>query len=805
MKNFAFIGTQADIAFLPMLKPFFKGYSCYNPPIGSLEYLTVLKSYCTKRQITGIISTCPALLKKLVSLQDGGEDIKNPSINDYQGSLFEYDGIEILFIAPLEQLRTTSTGKFIAARFISKLTDPASWREPTQFKWTLATPSNMEDLYARAASSFLLATDIETVRTNLAIRCVGYTGIYLADDGTLKSFSFVIPMDSEWALAQVRRLNTLPVAKIFQNGKYDNIYFLRYNSPVTNWLWDTAHFMHSWYAELPKDLGFLNSFFLRKVVYWKDLAETNDLHTYYRYNALDTWATANVLISQILEAPDWAKRNYFLEFPLVYPCLLSEATGIRRDPERHVANRLVVKAKEESALSSLRKILTSPGFNPGSYIQVRKLLNVLTGQVHTESDEPYLKKISFLHPLNSLVLGKILAYRGLQKLRATYLRTDDDITKTSPGGAKEYRGFILYSINPHGTETGRNASRESAFWCGLQIQNIPGGTEVKSTLRSEDGFYLGECDLEQAESRDTAYIAGDTKLIEAVSGPYDFHSFNASSFFGRPYGDIYDQENKKVKDKKLRTLAKPINHGANYNMGPAVLVDSMGTEMVWEAKAALNLPFKSPLEITEALLVKFHLTYPGLKGQVALKSKEVQNYFKLPSVPYKLFAPGTYYASVAMEVSMTSKLVSRAYHHTPFNLRKYPDAKDYIEEGDWTRYCFGDPEHNKLDLNAYVAHAPQSLNARTLNEAFMLVFYEVALPFPKEFRLHAQIHDSILFSYKQGREDLPDKVREIMEIPVTVRDVHGTYRTFTVPAALKLGRKNDAGELIRATYWSDTE
>jgi hypothetical protein len=45
-----------------------------------------------------------------------------------------------------------------------------------------------------------------------------------------------------------------------------------------------------------------------------------------------------------------------------------------------------------------------------------------------------------------------------------------------------------------------------------------------------------------------------------------------------------------------------------------------------------------------------------------------------------------------------------------------------------------------------------------------------------------------------------------MEIPVSVKDVSGVTRTFTVPAALKLGVKDKAtGELKRAVYWSETE
>jgi hypothetical protein len=88
----------------------------------------------------------------------------------------------------------------------------------------------------------------------------------------------------------------------------------------------------------------------------------------------------------------------------------------------------------------------------------------------------------------------------------------------------------------------------------------------------------------------------------------------------------------------------------------------------------------------------------------------------------------------------------------------------------------------------------------------MRVFYDIALPNPKTFRLNAQIHDSILFAYAHGYERHADKVKECMEIPVTVRDVSGNYRKFTVPAALKIGMfDKTTGELKRAKYWSETE
>ena len=785
--NALFLGTEEDAQYISHLKAMFGGVTTwvYTKP---MKYLAQLEAYCAPKQITRVVSTNTDILTAL--LAQSGNIRSEPSLADYQGSLFSYKSLEIVFISPLKQLFTVSYGKFLAERFIGKVITPSKWREPSKFSWSILTPANYQEALAVLSTCDAIAPDIETLKKPLSIRCIGFTGIKITGVDHPVTYSYVLPVDSPWALAALRTILKLKPPKIFQNGKYDCSYLLRYNAPPTNWLWDTAHIFHCFYSELPKDLAFLNAFFLRKVVYWKDLAETTDLHEYYRYCALDTWATANVWLNQIEQLPAWAERNYILEFPLVYPCLLAEMTGLKRDGEALKKARAEIDASTEESLSSLRRMLGSKDFNPGSPKQVTTLLRVLGCGDITSSGEKELAKAAYRHPLNARIFDAVLEYRGLKKLSSNYLRTDEDAKQSGihagEGGAKEFFGRILYALNPHGTDTGRLASREHHFWCGLQIQNVPRGPEVKQTVCAEEGFYLGECDLEQAESRDTAHIAGDIKLIAAVSGTRDFHSVNASAFFGVPYEAIYDDAAGKTRDKKLRDLAKRVNHGANYNMGSGVLVDTMGLGKIYEARALLKLPQSDPLKIAEHLLSSFHATYPKLRG---------------PRTPY---TDGTYYAWVASEIRVHRRLASRAYHHTEFNLAHYR-ADSYINQGDWTRYCFGKPDQSKSDLNSYVAHCPQSLNARTLNEAFMKVFYEIALPFPDSFRLHAQIHDSILFSYREGFDHLAEKVKQCMEIPVTVRDVSGTTRTFTVPAALKLGKKANDGSFRRSKYWSEIE
>jgi DNA polymerase I-like protein with 3'-5' exonuclease and polymerase domains len=730
-----FLGTPNDKPFLPKLK------SCVGSAkvFLSTEPITTLyevESYCKKRGITGVITTSATLLSKLLPQSTSR---KVPSIDNFAGSLFTLRGIEYVIVHPLEHTVTVPYGEFLLKRYTSKLVYKDKWIQAPEFNWCILTHQNIEAEYDKAASCELMAVDIETYKENLAIRCIGFTTLTLIN-GSYISRSTVLPMDSDWAVEWAQKFIDLPCAKILQNGKYDINYLMRYGLTLRNYVWDTATLMHSWYSELPKDLASLSAFFVRESMYWKDLAETNDLETYYLYNAKDTHQTALVLLGWINEAPSWAHQNYRIEFPVLFPCIQSELTGIRRDLTRLKEANEKLSAKIEVANKNLSLELGVPNFNTNSPKQKTALLKILGCGDLEATDEKNLAKARLRHPLNARILGQVSAIQKDRKLISTYLVEGKELNGTSR---------ILWSLNPHGTDTGRLASKEHHFWCGLQIQNIPRGKEVKSTLAADPGFYLGESDLEQAESRDTAYITGDKNLIAAVSSGRDFHAVNASSFFGIPYEQIYDDATGKTLDKKLRDLAKRVNHGASYNMGWSVLIDTMGEDKIHEAQKLLGLPARWTLrEIAEHLLNVFTLTYPDVR------------------IGYQDWIRRT--------VSLTHKLTGAT---------------------GWTRYCFSDPTKSKTALNGYVAHCPQSLNAMTLNKAYLRVFTDIALPNPKDFKLMAQIHDSIFFQYRIGREDLAHKVKELMEIPVTIKDIKGIERTFTVPAALKCGK----------TYWSELE
>lgn len=740
-----FQGIPEDEAYLPHLKGLVGAAKVYVS-LRPVSTVTEVSTYCKSKGITGVISTSKPLL--LALLKAAGNPKSTASLDNYTGSYFYQQGIEFIFINPLINLIQVSYGKFVSKRFISKLTEPQSWYETPTFVWEILNEANETEIFTKYQTAIAIAVDIETQKEHLRITHIGFTAVFIDSSGILTTHSSVLVLNSSYALAIARKFCwQLQAAKILQNGKYDTSYLSRYNIPLYNYMWDTINLFHSWYSELPKDLAFIGAFFVRKAMYWKDLAQTNDAYEYCRYNALDTYTTALAFIAWMMQAPQWARDNYCLEFPLVFPCLLSELTGIKRDmtvlnkAREEYENKII---EDNKALS--RMVGTYPAiYNVNSAPQNKQLRTILGCGDYLSSDETHLKKIGNRHPLNKRIVNKILDIRGDRKLVSTYL---------SEG--KELNGRILYSLNPHGTDTGRLASREHAFWCGLQIQNIPRGKEVKQTLIADEGFRFAECDLKQAETRDTAYVSGDSNLIAAINSSRDFHAINAAAFFGVTYESIYDDSTGKTLNKKLRDLSKRTNHGANYLMGWSVLIDTMGEDAVWEAKRLLGLPVGWQLrEVAEHLLGQFHKTYPTLQSK--------------------------YYPAVVAEVMRTKMLVGAT---------------------GWTRYCFGNPKDNKLDKNAYVAHVSQSLSAMVLNQAYKKVFYDIAIntKYSENFKLCAQIHDSILFQFRLGHEYLAEMVRERMEIPITVTAYDGVTRTFTVPADIKAGSDNKG-----AYRWSDTE
>lgn len=754
-REFATAGDyQKDRPYLPKLQEMIgPGHNLKVSLSGAegVEYFNAFAAKCKAADLDSVIITDQTLLDKVLkALPDfkppfnKNGSLKKLSLNDYHGSFIQLDGfrlgrdkpLDVLFLNPLEHLRTVPEAEFIFKRFISKITKPEKWLPQTEFTWQLLTEENADDLFLQFQSAILAAVDIETDfdSPHRTINCVGYCGLF--PDGS--THTVVIPILSMWGVHWMRRFNSLKCPKIFQGGLYDNLYFLRYNCPAYSWLYDTQHLFHAWYSELPKRLDFISAFAVRRIRYWKDDGKSGGVQAHYEYNARDCWATLTSWISLLIEAPDWAIRNYLKEFPLVFPCLHVEADGLSVDKEKFDKSKRETEEKLGPKEARLAKWI-GKGFNPNSHVQVKNLLKVLGAAdkhgVVKSSDDKALTAAAVIHPLNELILPEIQSVREYRKLLSTYLDWD-----------KFWGDRLLYKLNPAGTDTGRLASTESSFWCGLQIQNMPRGKEIKSFIRADAGWLLGENDFAQSEARCVGYLSGCKSLIELVEGPHDYHAWNAQAFFGVKYETIYDEVTKKTLNKGLRDLSKRTNHGANYNMGAAVMLDTMGPKKVAEARTVLKLdPKLSLLKVCEYLLAAYERTYPEVKKD--------------------------WYDDLKRSISITKKLVS------PLG---------------WTRHFFSDPKSSKPALNAAVAHGPQNLSVGIINEVFYSIWHKsVYGDLRGTVRLKAQIHDSILYCYKG--EDTPEKIRDLMIYPVRVKDVKGVERTMVIPPDISAGKE----------YWSE--
>lgn len=734
-----------DLPLAGKLNPFLNGVPAklFNTQKTKLDTLTELTLSCKKHGITAVITNQFYILQKLLP---EGPARKKAKITNYAGSIIKFDGIEFLIIGALKRLRTVPYEEFIVRTYISKIVSPHKWRVTTEFNWKLIrTQADFDVAKAALSACDIIATDTETARWKASIRMVGYTGVNLEANS---SVTYVIPIEGMHSIYWMRELNDLDIPKAMQNGKYDCAYFARFGAPIRSYYYDTKNMLHAWYSELPKDLGFVVALLVRDSMYWKDLGDSAEKNEQYLYNALDCWGTAEACLAWLAAAPKWAKKNYVNEFKVVPALHMCEMTGMRRDLEKLDKYADESEQRQKDTLQSVRTMINAPYFNPSSHVQVKNLMRVLGGKDKEveSSDEKHIAALSYKHPLNERILTPILDYRGDRKETSTYLTRGEDAKEFGP----IHNRRILFAINSDGTDTGRCASREHHFWCGLQVQNVTSEDEdtparVKETVVADEGWDLWEFDFSQAEDRGVAYKSGDENLLGIFARSVDSHSYKASLFFGIPYEEIYDVVKKKTIMKDIRQLGKRVNHGANYNMGARVLVDTMGAKALRKAQVLLKLPKHwDLLGIAQHLLNAYEKAFPLVKG--------------------------VYYKSIIQEIKVTGRLTG---------------------DTGWTRYCFSSPSDSKMALNSYVAHVTQSLNAMILNKAFLNVFN--SLGFNPNFKLIAQIHDSILCMIRAGHEYIADEVVNQMTFPTTVKDCSGVSRELIVPVDRKKLGKNWRG------------
>ncbi|HUF38485.1 MAG TPA: DNA polymerase I [Anaerolineales bacterium] len=146
------------------------------------------------------------------------------------------------------------------------------------------------------------------------------------------------------------------------------------------------------------------------------------------------------------------------------------------------------------------------------------------------------------------VVGWILNYRELTKLRSTYI-------DALPAQVNPRTRRVHTSYNQAGSVTGRIASSDP------NLQNIPIRTELGRRIRkafvADPGNRLLSVDYSQVELRVVAHMSDDGALIAAFRAGQDIHATTAAAIYGIPLEQV---------DRNQRRHAKAINFGLIYGM-----------------------------------------------------------------------------------------------------------------------------------------------------------------------------------------------------------------------------------------------
>jgi DNA polymerase-1 len=378
---------------------------------------------------------------------------------------------------------------------------------------------------------------------------------------------------------------------IGQNIKYDLQVLKNYNIEIKNKLFDTmvAHFLLK--PEMRHNMNVLAETYLHYSPVsietligkkGKDQLSMRDveIEKIKEYAAEDADITLQLksVFSPKLKETETSDLFENIEVPLISVLADMEREGVQLDIEnlKNYSSEL-----EKDILSVEKEIqeLAGTSFNVSSPKQVGEILfeylkivekpkKTKTGQYSTGED--VLSKLLNKHP----IVGKILDYRELVKLKNTYV-------DTLPQLVNEKTGRIHTSYNQVVAVTGRLSSDNP------NLQNIPirtaRGREIrKAFIPRNSDYVLLSADYSQIELRIVAALSKDPAMCEAFRLGKDIHTATAAKVYG-----INEEE----VTKEMRYKAKSVNFGIIYGQGAFGLSENLNISR-GEAKQLIDNYFR---------------------------------------------------------------------------------------------------------------------------------------------------------------------------------------------------------------------
>lgn len=387
------------------------------------------------------------------------------------------------------------------------------------------------------------------------------------------------------------------IQKIGQNLKFDISILKWYDVVVRGPLFDTmlAHYLLQ--PDMRHGMDFLAETYLNykpvpieKLIGKKGRDQLSmrmvDVDTIREYAAED--ADITFRLKQVFEPmlAETGTRELFdrIEVPLIPVLASMEADGVRIDPQA-LNEYSAGLEKEIGVLEASIHADAGAVFNVSSPKQLGEILyeklNIVENPKKTKTrqystSEDVLAKLEHKHP----IIGKILEYRSLTKLKSTYV----DVLPTL---INPRDGRVHTSYNQAVAATGRLSSNNP------NLQNIPIRTEKGREVRKafvprNDNFLLLSADYSQIELRIIAHLSRDEGMIGDFNLGLDIHAATAAKVYGIPISGV---------TREMRRNAKMVNFGIIYGISAFGLSER------------LNIPRKEAAEIIH----QYFLKYPGIK------------------------------------------------------------------------------------------------------------------------------------------------------------------------------------------------
>ncbi len=461
------------------------------------------------------------------------------------------------------------------------------------------TKEKREQLIIELNNQSEICFDTET--TGLDVNLAELVGISFAYK-TSEAFYIPFPENFDDAQTLVNEFKPLfeneNISKIGQNIKFDMAILKRYHIEIKGKLFDTmvAHFLIQ--PEMRHNMNVLAETYLN---YSPVSIETligkkgkdqlgmrsvalEEIKEYAGEDADITLQLKNIFDPMLTEAHT-KKLFEEIEIPLIPVLAAMEAEGIALD--KNALKELSVELKKDILIveSEIQQLAGTP-FNVSSPKQVGEILfevlrivekpkKTKTGQYAT--GEEILVKLVGKHE----IVGKILDYRELVKLKNTYVDTLPELVNPRTGR-------VHTSYNQVVAVTGRLSSDNP------NLQNIPIRTERGREIRKafiprDENYILLSADYSQIELRIIAELSNDEGMIEAFQSGLDIHKATAAKVYNVNLEDVTSD---------MRRNAKMVNFGIIYGISAFGLSER------------LNIPRKEAAEIIENYFSK----YPGIKA-----------------------------------------------------------------------------------------------------------------------------------------------------------------------------------------------